>query len=205
MSVEDFDNINDLFKERIRKLRGLENVIVSNNSRRPLVGVYKRLDKTETVKRMETLGLLTHAHKILSTRDTSSDPIISLFRETHNNSHFTSLTLDGIEIIGCTFETSSFRNSDLTSAKVNRSDFIDVDFSRTILKEANLRKSSFGLCLFNRSDLSGADLTGCRLQECDFGSAKLIGAKIDIRMKDELALTDLQQATVCWVEGENEV
>jgi len=202
MSTEDFDDINDLFEQRIKELRGLESISVSRNSRRPLFGVLKRLDKYETEKRLETLGLITHANKILSNKSTNSDPILSLFRETHINSHFTSLTLEGIQMIGCAFETSSFRNSDLTSARINRCDFIDVDFSRTILENADFRGSSFGLCVFHRSNLSGADMTGSRLQECDFNSTKMFGAKIDISLKDKLELTDLQRATICWVDEE---
>jgi len=197
------EDLQKLFDKRLGRLRGLENGIIPGENR--LRGVYRRSNAEQSIQYLDALGLLSSIpkRKPESACVEAQDSRLSYYKEDFQNAHFTSLTLQELQIISCAFDACSFRNSDINQCELKRTDFIDVDFSRAILADSNLRTSSFSLCQFIKSDLSGVDFRSTKIVDCDFTKAKMAGAKFDLSMKETLPLTDFQIATIDWI-GEEE-
>ena len=187
----------------MKDLRGLENVKMSSESGRELHGVYRRLDSTETLDRLQSAGFFSSnsSSEVSKFREgfvTRAELVF--FQETHENLHLTSLTLGSLEIRECSFQTCSFRNTDMRNSTISKTDFIDVDFSRTILVDAKLRNCAFGLCDFRRSDLTNTDFSRSEIIGCDFTAAKMAGTIIKTSLREELMLSPMQKALIDWRE-----
>jgi uncharacterized protein YjbI with pentapeptide repeats len=79
-------------------------------------------------------------------------------------------------------------------------DWVECDFTGTVLRGADLRSSEYVRCRFARADLTATDLRGSGFETCDFTDARLRGAKLTRWQSASLKLSPAQHAEVKWHE-----
>ena len=106
---------------------------------------------------------------------------------------FEDLSLPLTHFLRCRFHNVSFRNTDLRLSCLHGNDWIDCDFSETLLTCADLGGAVFFGCRFVNAHLVGAELRGATLTGCDFTGADLTGARLDRALKETVPLSDGQR------------
>ena len=99
---------------------------------------------------------------------------------------------------------ASFRGTDLRESRLCWNDFIDVDFSETILSDADLRASLFERVSFAGTDLRFADLRRSTFTNCVFDRASMKGTILTRRLGKTLALSGSQLSEINWTDDDGE-
>jgi uncharacterized protein YjbI with pentapeptide repeats len=86
---------------------------------------------------------------------------------------FRDKNLSGAKLDGSRLSGADFRNANLRQVKIRKSDLIDVDFRNADLREAKLSKSDLRKAKFHSAKLHSADF-----RSADLRQAKLIGTKL---------------------------
>jgi uncharacterized protein YjbI with pentapeptide repeats len=128
-----------------------------------------------------------------------------LLNATHQEMEFANLTLRRTLFEQCQFFAVSFANTDFLLSCLSEGRFIDCDFSDAILICANLSGVYFFGCRFVNAQLVGAEMRGANLENCDFTGADLTGARLDLHLKETLALSEIQKTRmVDWRSPDDE-
>jgi uncharacterized protein YjbI with pentapeptide repeats len=99
---------------------------------------------------------------------------------------------------------ASFRGTDLRESRLCWNDFIDVDFSETILSDADLRASLFERVSFAGTDLRSADLRRSTFTNCVFDRASMKGTILTRRLGKTLSLSGSQLSEINWTDDDGE-
>jgi uncharacterized protein YjbI with pentapeptide repeats len=92
----------------------------------------------------------------------------------------------------------------LRESRLCWNDFIDVDFSETILSDADLRASLFERVSFAGTDLRFADLRRSTFTNCVFDRASMKGTILTRRLGKTLALSGSQLSEINWTDDDGE-
>jgi len=99
---------------------------------------------------------------------------------------------------------ASFRGTDLRESRLCWNDFIDVDFSETILSDADLRASLFERVSFAGTDLRFADLRRSTFTNCVFDRASMKGTILTRRLGKTLSLSGSHLSEINWTDDDGE-
>jgi uncharacterized protein YjbI with pentapeptide repeats len=99
---------------------------------------------------------------------------------------------------------ASFRGTDLRESRLCWNDFIDVDFSETILSDADLRASLFERVSFAGTDLRFADLRRSTFTNCVFDRSSMKGTILTRRLGKTLSLSGSQLSEINWTDDDGE-
>jgi BTB/POZ domain-containing protein KCTD9 len=161
-----------------------------------------RLDYEASCRRLFELGLADTeiAPPVPDHRPRFDDeePLGVSFFRTNIEGDLSGLTLPRTYFGRSEIKGTSFRDTDLRESTLCWNDFIDVDFSRTILISSDLRASLFERVSFGAADLESTDLRRSTFRDCLFDHAVMRGAILTRRQGQNLVLSDSQRAEVTW-------
>lgn len=168
----------------------------------------KRLDYAASCRRLHEQGWpgFDPAPPLPARRPAADDegPLGVEFFRTSVEGDLSGLTLPRAFVGRSEINGASFCGSDLHESTLCWNDFIDVDFSNSILGQSDLRASLFQRVNFRGANLDAVDLRHATFESCSFEGASMRGATLTRAQREVLDLSDVQTAQINWVDDAGE-
>jgi uncharacterized protein YjbI with pentapeptide repeats len=112
--------------------------------------------------------------------------------------YFENLTLPRTFFGRSELKNVSFQNTDLTESSLCWNDFVDVDFTRCLLRRSDIRSSNFDRVRFASADLGATDMRRSWFRACIFDGALMENAVLTLQQGSNLTLSAEQRRQIDW-------